>query len=109
MPHDTVETMYGKVLVSATNPAAKDFVTVSIRNFTFEPREVIVKPGGVVNWTNLGKDSHNVVLEAPAPGGGAGAGDDHALTHATPAPGLALALPLLAAAALALAGAGRRA
>lgn len=71
--------MMGKVRISATDPNAKDRVNVTIQNYTFTPAEVVVKPGGIVNWTNLDVDQHNVHLykfEAAA--------DSHAEHRQTP-------------------------
>ncbi|HWG90704.1 MAG TPA: multicopper oxidase domain-containing protein [Candidatus Thermoplasmatota archaeon] len=68
-PHPFME---GEIVVSATDPAARDRVEVTMQNFKFTPERVVVKPGGTVKWTNLDSVAHNVVA-APA-----GAADPHA-------------------------------
>lgn len=60
VPHPT--NMTGRVKVSATDPNAKTHVNVTIQNYRFTPEEVVVKPGGTVNWTNKDAVQHNVHL-----------------------------------------------
>lgn len=78
MPHDAMPGMNAKVIVSSSDPRAVERATVAIRNHTFEPREVVVKPGGFVNWTNFDAVAHDVMLtrfepmeESSGPGGSA--------------------------------------
>ncbi|HWG89868.1 MAG TPA: plastocyanin/azurin family copper-binding protein [Candidatus Thermoplasmatota archaeon] len=101
--------MKGTVLVSEKDPAAKDRVEVRIKDFAFEPQVIVVKPGGVVNWTNEGDQAHNVVLGSFK--GGEPYTPSVATQQETPGPGLlaaVLALAGLALVAQRLSGAGRR-
>lgn len=92
--------MTGTVVVSATDPEAKDYVNVTIQNHDFFPKRVVVKPLGTVNWTNKDPVEHNAVLEPQAPADTTA--EEHGDHRATPGPGLWMALGALGAVALAL-------
>jgi plastocyanin len=47
-------------LALATAPARAEPVQVTIDNFTFGPKEITVKPGDTVTWTNRDDIPHNV-------------------------------------------------
>lgn len=69
--------MKGVVKVSSEEGAPKN-ATVVIRNDTFEPAEVVVRPGGTVTWVNEDDVAHTATF------GDAGHGSHH---HHMPAPG----------------------
>lgn len=58
-PHPFME---AQIIVSDTDPAAKERVEVTMKDLAFSPTSVVVRVGGVVNWTNLDVVPHNVVL-----------------------------------------------
>jgi len=49
------------VLFSSTRTRAAEDIKVSIDNFTFEPKDLTVKVGTIVTWTNHDDIPHTVV------------------------------------------------
>ncbi len=47
-------------------------VTVDMRDFAFEPRDVLVTPGTAVRWVNRDDAPHSVVMDGGRPGGSRG-------------------------------------
>jgi plastocyanin len=57
------------LLTSATTAGAQksqEAVTVAIRDFYFEPSQLIVEPGTTVRWVNEGTINHTVFATSPA-------------------------------------------
>jgi len=56
------------LLIVASNAAAQSqkVVTVSSRDFYFEPSQRIVEPGTMVQWINEGTTQHTVLATSPA-------------------------------------------
>jgi plastocyanin len=56
------------LLIGATTASAQrqKVVTVSIRDFYFEPSQLIVEPGTTVQWINEGTTQHTVFATSPA-------------------------------------------
>ncbi len=56
------------LLVVAPNAGAQSqkVVTVSIRDFYFEPSQLIIEPGTTVRWVNEGDTQHTVFATSPA-------------------------------------------
>jgi len=56
------------LLVVAPNAGAQSqkVVTVSIRDFYFEPSQLIIEPGTTVRWVNEGATQHTVFATSPA-------------------------------------------
>ena len=54
--------------MGATTTAAQHerVVTVSVRDFYFEPSQLIVEPGTTVRWVNAGTTQHTVFATSPA-------------------------------------------
>jgi plastocyanin len=49
----------------AVSAAQAETVQVTIDNFTFSPKEITVKPGDTVTWTNRDDIPHNVRSSPP--------------------------------------------
>ncbi len=56
------------LLMVAPNAGAQsqNLVTVSIRDFYFEPSQLIVEPGTTIRWVNKGTTEHTVLATSPA-------------------------------------------
>jgi plastocyanin len=56
------------LLMGATATAAQheEVVMVSVRDFHFEPSQLIVEPGTTVRWVNEGTTQHTVLATSPA-------------------------------------------
>jgi plastocyanin len=56
------------MLIGVTTASAQrqKVVTVSIRDFYFEPSQLIVEPGTMVQWVNEGTTQHTVFATSPA-------------------------------------------
>src|ERR671939_272496 len=69
---------FGLAAARATEPRGTSegaASSVSIKDFEFQPRELTVKAGATVTWTNDGSNRHTVTaddgsFEAPTPGAG---------------------------------------
>jgi plastocyanin len=51
---------------TATAAQHEEVVTVSVRDFYFEPSQLIVEPGTTVRWVNEGTTQHTVFATSPA-------------------------------------------
>jgi plastocyanin len=60
--------MKSRVIVSDEDPNATSGGDVSIGNYTYEPKVLVVSPGSMVKWTNVDPDQHTVTTEMFAPG-----------------------------------------
>jgi plastocyanin len=56
------------LLMVAPNADAQsqEAVTVSIRDFYFEPSQLVIEPGTTVQWVNKGTTQHTVLATSPA-------------------------------------------
>ena len=56
------------LLISAATAGAQsqEAVTVSIRDFYFEPSQLVIEPGTTVQWVNEGTTQHTVFATSPA-------------------------------------------
>ena len=56
------------LLMSAATAGAQsqEAVTVSIRDFYFEPSQLVIEPGTTVQWVNEGTTQHTVFATSPA-------------------------------------------
>src|SRR5919112_6528514 len=56
------------LLMSAATAGAQsqEAVTVSVRDFYFEPSQLIIEPGTTVQWVNEGTTQHTVLATSPA-------------------------------------------
>src|SRR5215204_2640329 len=56
------------LLMVAPNAAAQSqkVATVAIRDFYFEPSQLIIEPGTTVQWVNEGTTQHTVLATSPA-------------------------------------------
>jgi plastocyanin len=56
------------LLMSAATAGAQsqEAVTVSIRDFYFEPSQLVIEPGTTVQWVNKGTTQHTVFATSPA-------------------------------------------
>ncbi|MGH2376426.1 MAG: plastocyanin/azurin family copper-binding protein [bacterium] len=62
-------------------------VTVDMREFAFEPRDVLVTPGTAVRWVNRDDFPHSVVMEGGRPGSSRGTippGGEHTFVFRDP-------------------------
>lgn len=50
---------------SISSASADDAVTIDIKLFQFRPKELVVKPGTTVTWTNGDAIEHSVTAGAP--------------------------------------------
>jgi len=54
-PISIMKTILAILLLTAVSAClAQDRVTVTVKNFAFDPKEVTVSPGTTVEWTNAG-------------------------------------------------------
>jgi len=51
------------LLISAPAASAQDDMTVSIRDFSFDPGQITVAPGTTVTWTNEGPSPHTTTAD----------------------------------------------
>jgi plastocyanin len=56
------------LLMMAANAGAQsqNVVTVAIRDFYFEPSQLIIEPGTTVQWVNEGTTQHTVLATSPS-------------------------------------------
>jgi len=54
------------MVASNAGAQSQKVVTVSIRDFYFEPSQLIVEPGTTVRWVNEGTTQHTVFATSPA-------------------------------------------
>ena len=61
--------MMAQVVVSSTDPTAQSgMVNLTISGYAFHANRIVVKPGTMVQWTNLDNVTHTVTQEAAAAG-----------------------------------------
>jgi plastocyanin len=54
------------VIMSNAGAQSREAVTVSIRDFYFEPSQIVIEPGTTVQWVNEGSTEHTVFATNPA-------------------------------------------
>lgn len=59
MPHDDL--MGGTIFVTDA-PDAPAALDVTIRDYAFDPPDPVIRAGGTITWTNVGREQHDIML-----------------------------------------------
>ncbi len=54
------------MIAPSAGAQSQNVVTVAIRDFYFEPSQLIIEPGTTVQWVNEGTTQHTVLATSPA-------------------------------------------